>query len=378
MLLSVAPQVHVCMILDTCGCQTILDPAGTGSVWTFIKGVKQKGLWPLLTDPTNRMQRASYNSNVWLDPRHAGAARAAAVVPALRGDLLGQRRQVSCPLRLQAAHWQQQGLPLGSSTVEPSGRRSSTSFSRTSSSTFSRRASPLRALHHGLRGRKASGPRLLGVFTWCLVSVLLELFGPANASRGRRVSYQALIDRVRNRMRDLKWNVCSEALVQQQQQQQQQLLQQQPGAASPAAAAAAAARGRGAGGAPPQQGSPALAAAAAAAAAREAYIAAAAKHISDKASAEAALGAASNAAYQAHLRKLQDVAPQASELARLVMQQQLAAQQQQQQQQGGPPGPPGAPGGPPGARKHSKRGLKEKKIPIYDASPPPIYEATPD
>lgn len=46
---------------------------------------------------------------------------------------------------------------------------------------------------------------LPGIFTWCLVSVLLELFGPMNASGGRRVSYQCLIDRIRTRVKDLKW-----------------------------------------------------------------------------------------------------------------------------------------------------------------------------
>lgn len=37
-LLSAPPAVHVSMFLDTCGGQTILDPAGTGSVLSFIKG----------------------------------------------------------------------------------------------------------------------------------------------------------------------------------------------------------------------------------------------------------------------------------------------------------------------------------------------------
>lgn len=103
-----------------------------------------------------------------------------------------------------------------------------------------------------------------------------------------------------------------------------------------------------------------------AAAAREAYIVAAARRISEKANIEAALGAASNAAHQAQLKKLQDVAPQASDLARLVIRQQVAAQQQ-----GGQPAP--------GVhREQPKQINRPTKIPIYDASPVPIYEATPD
>ena len=111
----------------------------------------------------------------------------------------------------------------------------------------------------------------------------------------------------------------------------------------------------------------------AAATAREAYIVAAAKHIEDRFNVEAAIGAASNAAYQAHLKKVQDVPPQAHALAQLVMQQQQQQLQQlqQQQQQGG--------GGPQPVNQNTARGpltSKTRKIPIYDASSPPIYEAT--
>lgn len=107
------------------------------------------------------------------------------------------------------------------------------------------------------------------------------------------------------------------------------------------------------------------------AAAREAYIMAAAKRISEKAQMEAAFGAATNAAHQAQLKKLQDVAPQASDLAQIVIQQQQTAAQQQNGQQAAvlQRGPLNT-----GAGSISK----PKKVPIYDANPVPIYEATAD
>lgn len=42
------------MVLDCTGGQTMLDPAGTGG-WSFIKGVKQKGVWPFITDATDKV-----------------------------------------------------------------------------------------------------------------------------------------------------------------------------------------------------------------------------------------------------------------------------------------------------------------------------------
>lgn len=34
----------------------MLDPAGTGT-WSFIKGVKQRGVWPFITDATDKVSR---------------------------------------------------------------------------------------------------------------------------------------------------------------------------------------------------------------------------------------------------------------------------------------------------------------------------------
>ena len=68
LLLGIPYSTQMTIILDTSGGQTILDPAGTDSGWTFIRGVKQKGLWPLLTNPTNKMHRATYNKDVWGHP----------------------------------------------------------------------------------------------------------------------------------------------------------------------------------------------------------------------------------------------------------------------------------------------------------------------
>eukprot|EP01055_Gregarina_sp_Pseudo9_P001240 Gregarina_sp_Pseudo_9__1239@NODE_181_length_3804_cov_17_433201_g167_i0_p1_GENE_NODE_181_length_3804_cov_17_433201_g167_i0NODE_181_length_3804_cov_17_433201_g167_i0_p1_ORF_typecomplete_len685_score123_83Peptidase_C14/PF00656_22/1e33_NODE_181_length_3804_cov_17_433201_g167_i013343388 len=63
-LLSVDESVQLSIFLDCTGGQTMLDPAGTGT-WRYIKGVKQKGLWPFVTDPTFKMERARYDPTVW-------------------------------------------------------------------------------------------------------------------------------------------------------------------------------------------------------------------------------------------------------------------------------------------------------------------------
>ncbi|EZG61399.1 putative ICE-like protease (caspase) p20 domain protein [Gregarina niphandrodes] len=61
--LSVSDRVQLTIFLDCAGGQSSLDVSG-GNKWTFIKGVVQKGIWPL-TDPTDKMHRARYDSRVW-------------------------------------------------------------------------------------------------------------------------------------------------------------------------------------------------------------------------------------------------------------------------------------------------------------------------
>lgn len=53
--MSVDERVQLSIFLDTTGGQTMMDVAGTGS-WSFIPGVLQKGLWPFVTDATDKMQ----------------------------------------------------------------------------------------------------------------------------------------------------------------------------------------------------------------------------------------------------------------------------------------------------------------------------------
>ncbi|KAL8440137.1 hypothetical protein Efla_005256 [Eimeria flavescens] len=578
-LLSVAPQVHVCMLLDTCGCQTMLDPAGTGSVWSYIKGVKQKGLWPLLTDATNRMQRANYQSQVWLDPNMQAQRVRPRYLPcveissakAVRCPVLCASRPLSGDSRaylLAAAPWSQVAVEAALPSLEL----------------------PVRLSHEGqgpptfvpnMAASEGGRPVVHGVFTWCLVSALLELFGPANLSRGRRVSYATLAERVRSQVRELKWNrlfaldqmpeltihtggnasfddafysssspaafsassspshaahaaeaAAAATAVSQRlsaaccltaeavsspcpsmqcvdsysffdlekawsaltcgapgrppaaaaaglpgapsalpsssylQQQQQQVYQQQPpysaaecyrfvlgrqasldsvasydtfapkkqqqplghsaaagqlhadsvdGAAScssgdspgPLLEAKAATDGgvgfllnsgstlllpRGrenpANSHPPAAHAAAAAAthkthcvpSAAAAAAREAYIAAAAKRISEKAQLEAAFGAVRIAEHEAQMRKMQDVAPQATDVARLVVQQQqvaAAAAAQQQQAAAGQKKQPAA-ALQVGVNANAAAPKRPAMLPPYNASAVPIYEATPD
>lgn len=61
-LMSVEEDVQISIFLDCTGGQTMLDPAGTGK-WKYIRGVKQKGVWPFFTDPTDKMERES--GTIW-------------------------------------------------------------------------------------------------------------------------------------------------------------------------------------------------------------------------------------------------------------------------------------------------------------------------
>ncbi|ANQ10473.1 Peptidase [Plasmodium coatneyi] len=51
------------IVLDCSGCQTILDPAGTENSLSYIKGCKQKGIWPI-TNPTNKVHKAIYDVTI--------------------------------------------------------------------------------------------------------------------------------------------------------------------------------------------------------------------------------------------------------------------------------------------------------------------------
>ncbi|PHJ15760.1 ice family protease p20 domain-containing protein [Cystoisospora suis] len=67
LLLSIPSTTQLTVFLDCSGGQTILDPAGSLTPFSFIKGVKQRGVWPV-TDPTDKMHRAVYRKVVWTDP----------------------------------------------------------------------------------------------------------------------------------------------------------------------------------------------------------------------------------------------------------------------------------------------------------------------
>ncbi|GBE61858.1 ICE family protease p20 domain-containing protein, putative [Babesia ovata] len=63
---SVDKRCQMTIVLDTVGMQTALDPAGRSGPWRYIKGAMLRGIWPL-TDATGKMQRASYDADVWRD-----------------------------------------------------------------------------------------------------------------------------------------------------------------------------------------------------------------------------------------------------------------------------------------------------------------------
>ncbi|GFE54436.1 ICE family protease p20 domain-containing protein, putative [Babesia ovis] len=61
---SVGRSCQVTVVLDTVGMQTALDPAGRTGPWRYIKGAMLRGIWPL-ADATGKMQRATYDPDVW-------------------------------------------------------------------------------------------------------------------------------------------------------------------------------------------------------------------------------------------------------------------------------------------------------------------------
>ncbi|ETW29226.1 hypothetical protein PFFCH_03351 [Plasmodium falciparum FCH/4] len=63
LLLSINESAQMTIILDCSGGQTILDPAGTENSLSYIKGCKQKGIWPI-TNPTNKVHKAIYDITI--------------------------------------------------------------------------------------------------------------------------------------------------------------------------------------------------------------------------------------------------------------------------------------------------------------------------
>ncbi|VUZ98375.1 metacaspase-3, putative [Plasmodium vivax] len=63
LLLSINASAQMTIVLDCSGCQTILDPAGTENSLSYIKGCKQKGIWPI-TNPTNKVHKAIYDVTI--------------------------------------------------------------------------------------------------------------------------------------------------------------------------------------------------------------------------------------------------------------------------------------------------------------------------
>ncbi|SBT72379.1 metacaspase-like protein [Plasmodium malariae] len=63
LLLSINISAQMTIILDCSGGQTILDPAGTENSLSYIKGCKQKGIWPI-ANPTNKVHKAVYDITI--------------------------------------------------------------------------------------------------------------------------------------------------------------------------------------------------------------------------------------------------------------------------------------------------------------------------
>eukprot|EP00923_Selenidium_pygospionis_P020182 GHVN01034990.1.p1 GENE.GHVN01034990.1~~GHVN01034990.1.p1 ORF type:complete len:564 (-),score=64.30 GHVN01034990.1:4867-6558(-) len=122
LLLSVAETVQLTIILDCNGGQTILDPTGTGTRWQYIKGVKQKGLWPFITDPTDKMNRAKYDSSVWKDKQMYGRLVRPRFIPGIEVSntdaLIDPTFQKPTATRLRSKSYLLAGAPFNQCALE--------------------------------------------------------------------------------------------------------------------------------------------------------------------------------------------------------------------------------------------------------------------
>jgi len=194
-LLSVDEQAQVTLILDCNGGQTMLDPAGTGN-WFYIKGVKQKGFWPFITDPTNKVNRAKYDSRIWKDEAMYRKFARPRFLPGIdiasTSELAtpSQQKFAHPPLKakaflLAAAPWGQCAVEaifpsVGLRTIGPGGTCSD----------------PVT-----MTGKKI----IHGVFTWCLVQALQDMMIRSVERYGKKhVTFKRLIAETQDRLQRVK------------------------------------------------------------------------------------------------------------------------------------------------------------------------------
>lgn len=227
LMLSVSNDVQVTMILDCNGGQTMLDPSGTGK-WNFIKGVKQRGVWPFITDATDKVARAVYDQTPWMDeamkkrgarPRFVPGVDVSSTQELLDPTLQkvvhqSKYKKQSCAPTANCSCWSQnQGVSLCCCTYATAIASSCMLFMSLawSQSAIEAKMSAIKIIPVERKGRvihKDHGERQFtyhGVFTWCFLSALYELVLQAvEKTRTKRVSYRRLLDEIDNRMKVCK------------------------------------------------------------------------------------------------------------------------------------------------------------------------------
>ncbi|CBZ56278.1 putative ICE-like protease (caspase) p20 domain-containing protein [Neospora caninum Liverpool] len=210
-LFNIPDRTQLTIFLDCCGGQTVLDPAGSLSRFTFIKGVKQRGMWPF-SDPTDKMCLAKYRPDVWASPDMHKQVVQPRYIPAVEVQSLSCVSTAS----VKGDEHEKPGLlnaycvaaaPWGSVALEAS------------FNSFSLRSFHTRSLPGDSQGSCTveSKPVVHGVFTWALVSALASLVeetirvfsdegGARNGCVPIRVTYKKLMEKIEQQISDLKWN----------------------------------------------------------------------------------------------------------------------------------------------------------------------------
>ncbi|KFH09212.1 ICE family protease (caspase) p20 domain-containing protein [Toxoplasma gondii VAND] len=210
-LFNIPDRTQLSIFLDCCGGQTVLDPAGTSSRFTFIKGVKQRGMWPF-SDPTDKMCLAKYRSDVWASPDMQKQVVQPRYLPAVEVQSLSCVSTAS----VKGDEHEKPGLlnayciaaaPWGSVALEAS------------FNSFRIRSFHTRSLPGNCHGSCTveSKPVVHGVFTWAVVSALsglveetIRVFSDEGGARNGcvpvRVTYTKLMEKIEHQINDLKWN----------------------------------------------------------------------------------------------------------------------------------------------------------------------------
>lgn len=198
LLLSVAKDVQVTAILDCNGGQTMLDPAGTGT-WSFIKGVKQRGVWPFVTDATDKVASAVYDPEPWSHPmmkKHGARPR---FVPgaeiASAQELLDPTLQKSnLQLVTRVKGYLFAAAPWGQCAIEALLPRLEFPAIHANGEVLLQRTAPPPC-------EESENHAYHGVFTWCFLSALTELIVEVADSKGKRIPYGTLLDVVHTKLK---------------------------------------------------------------------------------------------------------------------------------------------------------------------------------